>query len=282
MADRHVVVLSSGEPLPVPQISSSVAKAIRRATADVGRALRFSRGIIDLDLTEIDAEIVAGIFERRGFPARTCPLEDLPVLAPPHALFDADPLEDGLLLQNVDLRQVSELIPWSRLRFSAAGTVKLAAPARPASGGVSNDLDGGDADLGVAMIAALSLLPGVGVHAGSARLSISAGRRPRPRPPREGETVRCLDLVLRDPDDRYRVISGRFVYDYLGKRMALTSRENFRTLILDIARLAPDALLTSTTQSFLTNPKAKSHRFGSPAEFDAYVNWARAWTTVWS
>ena len=95
------------------------------------------------------------------------------------------------------------------------------------------------------------------------------------------ETVHVMDIVTGVPTDRYRIVASRFVYDYLGDRLALTSVGNFRTLVLDVSKLSPDTLLTGSTLSYLENARPGLHRFPDAAEFDSYVRWVHVWRQVW-
>jgi hypothetical protein len=260
-------------------VGPAIARALRRPTADITRTLRGCRGIIDLDLTEIDAGIVASILERRSIEARIVDSGEIPPLPKPVLLLDADPVPEGIEIQRVSGPGGPGHLPWGRLKIAAVGTVTFTPmPGRenlaqslfsegPPSGGI-DDLVDSSFSLPVYMGRVGSF------YTGRTRVPQEPKKKPRP------ETVHCLDLITTGPVPRYQVVASRFVYDYLGDRMKLCSRDNFRTLIEDIARYSPHTLLSGTTLSFIENPKSRHHRFASGEEFDAYVRWLTAWEHV--
>jgi hypothetical protein len=244
--------------------------------ADVTRLLRDARGILPLGVDREGAEAVVGVLAGMGIAAKAHPEDELPVLPEPKLLFDADPLPDGMVVQ-LTAEPAPPRIPWSRLRALSAGEVTITT--EPARGPLDTRPEIADAYRKEALRDLLGpLAPLLGSESSP---SWSSAWSPPPRPARsKRERVLVMDLVLDAPEDRLRVLSSRFVFDYLGERMALTSRENFRRLVTDIAGYAPDALLTGSTLSLLEDARPGAHHFGSPGEFDAYLRWAMAWSSV--
>lgn len=275
----HLVILSVAPKLAVHEVGRDIARALRRPMADVTRRLRDCRGLIDLELTEVDAEIVQSILARKDIQSEVVDGARVPALGKPIALLDADPGPDGLEVQQTVSSEGTGLVPWEQIRIAATGTVTFT-PILNHSFLSGDALDAADAienlrqsqegfGLGFAF-------PGSIVSNAPRSYTLSEKRRPNSTP----ETVTCLDLVTADGITRYRIVTSRFVYDYLGDRMRLASRDNFRTLLEDIAEYSPETLLSSTTLSFLENPKSREHRFGSKDEFEAYVRWLTAWDVV--
>jgi hypothetical protein len=262
--------------LPIQEVGPAIARALRRPTADVTRALRGTRGVIDLRLSEIDAEIVKSILARQGIPTRVAAEEAAPKLPRAVILLDADPLPKGLLIQRASGREQPGLLPWRHLKIAAVGAVTFTRfPTRDVLESASNT---GDLEVDRVLAAALPSLRLGFLVSGGGPFGL---REPTPhtpaRKPPITETVHCLDLLTDGPIPRYRILASRFIYDYLGERMKLCSAENFRTLLTDLATFAPDILLSGTTLSFLSKPKSDHHRFQTELEFDAYVRWLSAW-----
>ncbi|MHC4469698.1 MAG: hypothetical protein ACYS99_01930 [Planctomycetota bacterium] len=262
------VVLESDLTLPVPDVGAEIARALGRPLADVTRALRRSRGIVALDLVEKDAREVARILEARGTRCRLVPEEDLPELPDPTALTDADPEPAGLRIQAAG-QGAPHHVPWSRIEILAVGlvTFRIEPPPSPITSPEEADLEDYVRGWGVGSVGTW----GIPRDDRAARMKRKAKEK----------TVHALDLVTGVPTDRYRIVASQFVYDYLGERLALTSLENFRTLVLDIANLAPETLLTGSTLSYLDGARPGSHRFRTPQEFDGYVRWVHVWRQVW-
>jgi len=270
----HLLVLQTDKQLLIPDVGRTIARALHRPLADVTRLLRGSRGVIDLGVDEHQASLVADVLEPLGIRARVFPATELPALPAPSPLYDADPTPNGLDVQLVTGTNLGS-IPWKRLHIMAVGLVTF----ETQPGGALPVGEGGEAaDLIEAALTGMMLSWGYG------SFSARPTRRDPPRgarPPKR-EIVHCLDLLLSEPGQRLRVLASRFVYDYLGDRLALSSVPNFRQLVEDIAGYAPEALLSGSTLSFLEGgTRATGHRFTDPGEFEAYQQWLLAWPLVW-
>lgn len=268
-----VLVLDRDDPLPVPEVGPRMARALGLATADVTRVLRRSRGLVSLGFDAGSARAAIRILSDAGREARAVAEAELRALPPARALRDADPLPSGLAVQELTGGGPAE-IPWTRLRMAAVGLVTIRrSRGRGPIAGPADPLSGAGA--------VLELLAPFGPVGAAASMARARPRPPPIAPPEVTETVHVLDLLIRDPEDRLRVISSRFDYDYLGERIALTSTENFRTLVEDVSRLAPDALLTGSALSFLEDAKPGSHRFDGIDRFEDYLRWVQTWREVW-
>jgi hypothetical protein len=227
----------------------------------------------------VDAEIVGSILTRSSIPSEIADADRLPALDKPIALLDADPGPAGLEVQRTVDSPGTGLLPWSEIRIAAVGTVTFT-PAQGSSMLTGDALGAGEfaeeERLGSDLLGLTFMFPAGAGHAGQSGYKMQMEPRKNPRP----ETVSCLDLVTTGATARYRIVAGRFVYDYLGDRMKLNSKDNFRSLIQDIAGYSPETLLSGSTLSFLDDPKARDHRFGSREEFESYVRWLVAWDAV--
>jgi hypothetical protein len=277
----HSLVLAKDEPFPVSELGPGMAKIIGRATADVTRALRACRGIISLDLSRAEAERIAGFLSRSGREARVVSEDLLPVLPPPAVVLDADLAEEGLLVRRTAPDGTGGHLPWERLHIVCAASVTYRSGPSPT---LSDPELGGIGDRAGKLGAIAQVVSGFTLDdfPGQGNRPRSLGDEMRKEARREkATTVRCLDLVARNPLEHYRIDAGRFDYRCLGDRMKLTSVENFHELILDMAERAPEALLTGSTLSLLEDPSGRAHHFGSGAVYGAYLRWVVAWTTVW-
>jgi hypothetical protein len=88
------------------------------------------------------------------------------------------------------------------------------------------------------------------------------------------EAHMLVDLICRTSEPlRLRIDAGHFNYDYLGDRMASSSRENLRLFLQDICSRAPDARLTTRTEHLLEGRPAPRYKFRSLAAFEALNRW---------
>ncbi len=91
----------------------------------------------------------------------------------------------------------------------------------------------------------------------------------------DGEEHYLVDLVTgREYSLRLRIDGIDFSHDYLGSRMASSTRENLKLFLSDIRERAPDARFTGKTMAFLGGELTASFRFPSPEGFDDYTQWA--------
>ncbi len=81
-----------------------------------------------------------------------------------------------------------------------------------------------------------------------------------------------LDLVLRGPSERIRIISDEFDYSYLGSRRVQSSPDNFKNLVADLARHAPHAMPNRGTRTLLKEG-ASIVRYPNSIRFERETCW---------
>ncbi len=248
-----VVILRLETPPTVAELGRPLAAALGLPLAEVTGALRRCRGILRLSRDDAEARRLAAFLSAAGHPCVLVPEGDLPALVPPRLVFDADPTASGLFLQRAATGWTG-LRPWEGLVAVAVGHVTrsrlvFARPQEPADDGDSpfDLLDEPD-----------------------------DGAPPRPHKLRE-ERVLGADFVFDRPPDRLRIGAGRFVHDWRGQEMALTSRANFIALLRETARHAPAAHFAPSVREALARGALDPPRFASEADFAAHVEWLAAW-----
>lgn len=80
-----------------------------------------------------------------------------------------------------------------------------------------------------------------------------------------------LWLVFRDPSEGLRLYHEGANYEYLGERKKTSSTANFRLLVEDLLRYAPDAFQTTATQAWLVNGPLSLFAFNSEQEFERWT-----------
>lgn len=266
----HVVVCAEDQPLSVVKCGRDIAGLLGRPLADITRLLHSARGIIDLDTTDDEARALVELLAEKSIVAVVVDGNSLPDLAPPKLLRNADPGSEGFQIQAGDPGS-PPMVTWDRVHIVAAGCVTFDSKRRT---GTTQEPKAG-AGTRLFRMGAFAIT-GIPISIRRRR----AGPGPKKERPTE-ETAWVLDLIVNDPTDRFRVISNRFIYDYLGDQVAMVSAQNFRTLVIDIIGFVPDALVTNTTRSYLDNPRSPDHRFRTVDAFDAYIRWLAAWQSIW-
>jgi hypothetical protein len=90
-----------------------------------------------------------------------------------------------------------------------------------------------------------------------------------------GEEHYLIDLVtVEEISLRLRIDGLDFSHDWLGPRMASSTRENLKRFLFDVREHASDARFTGKTMAFLGGEMSAAFRFPSVAGFEDYTQWA--------
>ncbi len=243
----YSLILAEDVPVPVARIGSPIATLLDRPAGEITRLFRQRPWIL---LEEVPADLLDPIFEilgREGVVAKAIPETYMPVLPHPLRVRIADPMEKGIFLQAAE-PPAPPLLPWNGLTVVSAGLLELTE--EEAASGTDVQPTGASPDL---------------TTPGSA--AMAAGRK----------TTRdyvLVDLVWTGENaTRLRIDAGRFLYDCLGDRMKPLSRENMRTLLLDIGARIPSAVVTPRTARFLEGAPTSAYRFRTLQAFEDYTRW---------
>jgi len=88
----------------------------------------------------------------------------------------------------------------------------------------------------------------------------------------DSEETLLLDLIAEDL--RLRIDGSDFRHDYLGARMASSSRGNLKLFLGDVRERCPDARFPARTERLLAGESSSAFRFDSPGAFDVHGRWA--------
>jgi len=90
-----------------------------------------------------------------------------------------------------------------------------------------------------------------------------------------GEEHYLIDLVTGEEYSlRLRIDGIDFSHDWLGARMASSTRENLKRFLIDVRERAPNARFTGKTMGFLGGEMSAAFRFPSVAGFEDYTQWS--------
>jgi len=91
----------------------------------------------------------------------------------------------------------------------------------------------------------------------------------------DGEEHYLIDMVTGEEYSlRLRIDGIEFSHDWLGARMASSTRENLKRFLIDVREHAPNARFTGRTLAFLGGELTASFRFPSVEGFADYTQWA--------
>lgn len=249
-ARRWAVVLKNSSAPPVAAVASAWAGLNGEPLADAARRTRAAKGILAEEATETEARGLAAGLEARGINALAMPanlLEELPAARPVGRV--------GLEAAGLRPARGGAPLPWKDLAVMAAAAFRQNLPGT------------------------LSDSPTPSEHAARLGLSILTGRplvlrpeREPKRPAARSEVFFFLDLLWREPARRLRIDGQTFDYSCLGARMGPASAANFRRLLADIHRRAPQALPSSAARLLLEGKSPAADAEGS-TELERESRW---------
>jgi hypothetical protein len=237
--ESYFVLLSRDEPVPATDLASPLAEVLEMPAVEITRQIRDRPWVLldDVPATALDA--VFDVLVAHGVSAKAVPEIHMPTLPEPLRLRYGEPLPKGMFLQRA-APPAPAILPWDGLRIVSAGYL----PVKP------------DESLGA------ELLPDT---PGSAPMGTGSRRE---------KDVLLVDFVgdVEEPL-RLRIDAAEYNYDYLGDRMAPSSRENVRLLLADIQRHAPHARFTSRCSKLIEGSPTSDFRFRSLDAFETYNRW---------
>jgi hypothetical protein len=211
--------------------------------SDATKACRLGHGLVSSALPKAEAEEAARALTKAGFPALAIPRDQV-ILAPrAFTIVNADAYPDGFHVQTRVLGQMQTL-PWECLRLICVLRVQAVLP--QASGAVMW-VSGGDETPHMESV--------------------------EERPPRSDAGPQdLLELYALQPLIRLRIRRHAFNCDHLGTRRTNASEANFRLLVTDILRYAPNAARAGLVDQVLAGRRLSSiRRILSPLEHEQMV-----------
>ncbi len=245
--ETYSVLLIEEQPLPAPALAASLAAVLERPLGELTRGLREHPWILAEDVPADALDAVFEVLSREKVRAKAVPGIHMPVLPPPLRVRIADPLEKGIFLQAAQ-PPAPPLLPWEGLTVVSTGLLSLTEEEARSGTEIQPGASGPDL-----------------TTPGSAALV--SGRK------RMQDHI-LTDLVWTEKTPmRLRIDAGTFRYDYLGKRMRPSSRENLRLLLSDIRNRAPEAWFAARTERFLDGAPTSTFRFRNLPAFESYTLW---------
>lgn len=227
------------------------------AAPEAARACRKGFGLVSIPLKQEPAEDVAKALDEAGYPALAISSEQVVKPPKPVVLPTGAAQEEGLLAP-ANTQGDARVLPWSLIRIVCVACVKPA-PEAGEGGMLGAEIKEQDSPTlesalgtGVGLLGLLSVAGPAGVLVGMK--GALAKFKPAPEKlvkPKTAEPEDWLELFGTEPLLRLRIRRGNFRYDYLGPRLAPTSRANFKLLLGDVARFAPHAAAAGQVEAAL-------------------------------
>ena len=269
MAEAFYILFKEGPPNDWSRAAEVVLKSgIGLGRADATKACRFGHGLLPIPLTEEKAKTLAAALDAEKLGALAIPVSQISEVP------DAYSTNSGMLDELGFHVQVSALgtlqtLPWESIRIVNAAYVKPGGkrPSLPKEPLVianqpldttQNDSLGVDTGslltsvgitmAGFAIGGALGSRAASGLIARGARKAIEGDDNPFHRDASlastnsapEGPEV-WLEVFIFEPPMRLRIRQRAFKYDYLASRRMPNTRGNFKLLVADILKFAPQA-----------------------------------------
>jgi hypothetical protein len=212
-----LVILSEDVRINLPELGPALAAELGMVAYDVIAAFNRSRVLPFENIPDEKAETAAAFLSGRGVPAAAVSCELLPPDAKIFTVHNADALEAGLDVQT-DLAGKMRTIPWERVTVLSAArmtsTRTVSTGPRP-----NRNLGAG----------------------GGMRGGLRFPRIKMPRKKTRSETCEVLALLPAGTAVELRFQSNAFNFDYLGDRLAGSTRENVRTFGRDLVERSSGA-----------------------------------------
>ncbi len=236
------VLLAKADGLKPEKLSPVLAVFERIPAVDAARRARECWGIVAEGLEEPLARDLALRLQDAGLPGWAVPHDAVAELPELRA---ACKLEWGLM----EARQ---------LRLIAASAFPEPR-ILPAASGEAPQLGKKVIEMGILMTTGIPLKLGP--------------KKDKPAPRVESELALYLDLYLADPAVRLRIDAQNFDYSHLKERMGYNVLGNFRTLLTDLAALAPKALRSRGTRVLLEGRPLREMGYRSIADAEREARW---------
>lgn len=252
---RYAVLLARQEDLKQPEIAKALAVFQKIPLQDAARLARNAWGIQADNLTKEAADIFAMHLKQVGVESVVLPqglIEDLPLAAPTKSL---EFLLNGIQAHLNSIQK--EILAGEQIRLIAAvGLKETLTTTVKVNVGPST----------VQRAASLGLwMSGIPLTIGKSR-EVEQKKQTT-------ELFFYLDLCLRKPVRRFRIDAQHFDFSCLKARMGFSAPQNFRTLVLEMIRLFPQALKNRGAQVLLDGAPVPSMGYDAIADLDRESRW---------
>lgn len=252
-AGPYAVLIDGPAHLKPPEIARALAKLRKVPFQDVVAQARHWWGIVGDCVEKPTAQEEAGALALAGIPALALPsnlLEDLPAPRPvPRLEWGPGGLGTG----------VGAPLAWGAVRLVAAAALKETTM-RDVT--VTEAADPSKR----ALKFGLSLATGIPIPLGG-------GSKRVQKSVEETDLGFYLDLVLGDPAARWRVDAKRFDFSCLGAVKGLNTLDNFRTLVMELCRLAPRASRNRGAGILIDSKPVREMGYDTLADLDRECRW---------
>lgn len=257
MADASLTYsVMLGRPADEPALAKALANAKKEPLLDAAQRARRCGGLIEQGLGEEAAKTLAAALEQNGAPALALPdglIEELPAAAP----LARAVVEDEGLRARLRGAEETRLFPWNELTLLAAVAFQ-ATESRVVKVQEGPDLGQQAIKIGLSLATGLPMMGG--------------GKKEVEKRIEKTELVEYADLVFL-PGRRLRVDAQAFDFSGLGELKAFDALTNFKRLISEIARRAPQALLTPSAAVILGGRPLRESRCSDLAGLERDERW---------
>lgn len=252
----YVVLLKTQELLEFPRLAEALATIRKQPVQDMVNVAKAAWGILGEGLDEAAARDLAGRLGAEGLDA----------VAVPAGLMEDPPPALRALRAEIETESLSLLgeagswmrVPWTRVVLvAAAGFRQVMSKAAPAEGpGMVQKM----VNLGIFMTTGLPI-------------QVGPKKRESPKAVEQADLVLFLDLIFREPDGRARIDAQNFDYSCLRERMAYSAFENFKQLVGEAVRMAPEALRSRGARVMLAGRPLREMGYQSLADIERESRW---------
>lgn len=255
----HVVILGESKEIPTVQIAEALAAHKKIPFQDAIHDVRVSWGFLGHNLAEMEAHELAAALISKGIPAQALPvdsLRDLPIAQFVKAL-ELRGAELVLTLPSGEMHSVA----YDQIKVIAGTglTVREVSKEKVTEGRTNTQK----------MVNVGLLLSGIPLSVGKRKTVV------------EKTTVKedilfYLDLLVEGPTRRFRIDAQALSYSFLKERMLHNTLQNFKTLLGELTRSAPQAHVNRGTRFLVKNQILTQMGYESFSDLERETLWLSA------
>jgi len=269
MAEAFYILFKEGPPKDWSRAADIVLKSgVGLGRADATKACRFGHGLLPIPLSEEKAATLAAALEATKLGALAIPVSQIAEVPDAYSTNSGMLDEFGFHVQ-VSAHGTLQTLPWESIRIVNAAYVKPGGgcpalprephniPDMPLDENVSGTSPVAGALITAVGITALGLAAGglLGPRLATTGIRVARGALDEESDPFYGDPSLIeknapakaapevwLEVFTFEPPLRLRIRQRAFKYDYLGSRRMPNTRGNFKLLVADVLKFAPQAL----------------------------------------
>lgn len=260
MESRSLAIIASQPDLPaLPILGKAFAEIQQIPLLDGSRAAKSTWGILAENIPEDKAPSLLEIFRKCGVDVLALPMAELPAHRPPHPLSHIRPMESGL--EVAANPNEWKRIPWEAIAVFGAAVFhrKILKTIKEQTGPSAGEK---------IVKAGILLTTGLPIPL-SKKKDITLTKE-------ESEYEYLLDIFLRRPEIRIRLLAGHMDYNFLNEKRQFGSESNFRLMLEQLTAAAPHALKNHGAKILLNKGSISSMGYESEADLDREGRWLLA------